>query len=80
MIQFELTYKTERGSQTSRMSSWLPGEGIVNAFGVDMYTLLCLKCITNKDLLYTTWISAQFCVAAWMGGEFGGEWNLYMYG
>ena len=47
---------------------------------MDMYTLICLKCITNEDLLYTTWISAQFCVAAWMGGEFGGEWNLYMYG
>ena len=31
----------------------------VREFGVDMYTLLCLKWITNKDLLYSTWISAQ---------------------
>ena len=28
---------------------------------------------TNKDLLYSTGNSAQCYVAAWMGGEFGGE-------
>ena len=39
-----------------------------------MYTLLYLKWITNKDLLYSTANSAQCYVAAWMGGEFGGEW------
>ena len=27
----------------------------------------------NKDLLYSTWNSAPCYVAAWMGGEFGGE-------
>ena len=27
--------------------------------------------ITNKDLLYSTWNSAQCCVADWMGGESG---------
>ena len=31
------------------------------------------KMITNKHLLYGTWNSAPCCVAAWMGGEFGGE-------
>ena len=30
------------------------GEGIVREFGIDMYTLLYLKQITNKDLLYST--------------------------
>ena len=49
-------------------------EGIVGEFGMDMYTLLYLKWITNKDLLYNTWNSAQCYVAALMGGEFGGEW------
>ena len=38
-----------------------------------MYTLLFLKWITNKDLLYSTGNSVQCYVAAWMGGEFGGE-------
>ena len=28
------------------------GGGIVREFGIDMYTLLYLKWITNKDLLY----------------------------
>ena len=39
-----------------------------------MYTLLYLKWITNKALLYSTWNSTQYYAAAWMGGEFGGEW------
>ena len=46
-------------------------EAIVREFGMDMYTLLYVKWITNKDLLYSTWNSAQCYVAAWMGGEFG---------
>ena len=49
------------------------GGGIVREFGMDTYTLLCLKWITNKDLRYSTWNSAQCYVAAWMGREFGGE-------
>ena len=36
------------------------------------YTLLYFKWITNKDLLYSTGNTAQYYVAAWMGGEFGG--------
>ena len=40
---------------------------------MDMYALLYLKWITNKDLLYSTGDSAQCYVAAWMGGESGGE-------
>ena len=35
------------------------GEGIVKDFRMDVYTLLYLKWITNKDLLYSTWNSAQ---------------------
>ena len=33
-----------------------------------------IKWITSKGLLYSTGNSAQCYVAAWMGGEFGGEW------
>ena len=40
---------------------------------MDWYTLLYLKWVTNKDLLYSTWNSAQFYVANWMGGESVGE-------
>ena len=35
------------------------GEGTVKEFGIDMNTLLYLKWITNKELLYSTWNSAQ---------------------
>lgn len=31
------------------------GEGAVRDFGMDMYTLVYLKWIANKDLLYSTW-------------------------
>ena len=34
------------------------GRGIVRDFGEVMYTLLYLKWITNKDLLYSMWNSA----------------------
>ena len=37
---------------------------------MDMYTLLYLKLITSKDLLCSTWNSAQ-CVVDWMGGVQG---------
>ena len=35
-----------------------------------MYELLDLKWITKKDLLYSTWNSAQYYTAARMGGGF----------
>ena len=53
-------------------------EGIGSEFERDMYTLRYLKWITNKDLLCITGNSAQCYVAAWMGGEFGGEW-MHVY-
>ena len=56
------------------------GEGIVRKFGMDMYTLLYFKWIANKDIGCSTWSSAQCYVAAWMGGEFGGEWiHVYVW-
>ena len=39
-------------------------EGIVREFEMDVYTLLYLKRITNKVLLYSTGNSAQCHVAA----------------
>ena len=54
-------------------------EGIVREFGTDMSTLPYLTCRTNKDLLDSTGNSALCHVAAWMGGEFGGEW-VHIYG
>ena len=56
------------------------GEEIVRELGMDVYTLLYLKHITNKNLLYSTQNCAQCYVAAWMGGDFGGEWiHVYIW-
>ena len=66
-------------SQTWRINLWLQElgrrreEGIVREFGMDRYTLLYLKSVTNKDLLYSPGNSAQCHVAAWMG--VGGVWG-----
>ena len=45
---------------------------------MDMYTLLYLEEITNKDLLSSTGNSGQCYVADWMGGSLGE--NGYIYG
>ena len=38
-------------------------------FGIDIYTLLCIKQVANKDLLYSTGNSTQYFVMAYMGKE-----------
>jgi len=40
---------------------------------MDMDTVLYLKWVTNKDLLYSTWNSDQCSVAGWMGRGVGGR-------
>ena len=47
---------------------------------MDGYTLLYLKWIFHEVLLYSTGTSAQGYVTAWMGGEFGENRYMYMYG
>ena len=56
------------------------GEGRVRDFGKVMCTLLYVKWISNKGLPNSPGHSAQCYVAAWMGGEFGGEWiHVYVW-
>ena len=56
------------------------GEETVREFGTDMYTLLYLKWITNKELLYGAWNYAQCSMAAYLGGEFEVEWiHVYIW-
>ena len=59
---------------SSVLKHLVQGEGIVREFGMDMYTLLYLKWITNKDLLYSTGNSTQCYEAAWTGEGIEGEW------
>ena len=53
-------------------------EGIIKEYGMDMYTLLYLKWITNKVLLGSTENSAQCYVTAWIGGSLGDNGYMYM--
>ena len=68
--------------EMTTVGACLPGggmmEGIVREFKMDIYTLLYFKWITNKDLLYSMWNSAQCYVAAMIGEELGGEW-IHVY-
>ena len=51
----ELTYITKhKETHRLRKRAILPGEGIVRELEVVMYTLMYLKWITNKELLYST--------------------------
>ena len=65
--------KQKQTPRLRKLTYGCQGEGTVREFGSDIYTLLYFKWITNKDLLYSTWNSAQCYVAAWIGGVFGGE-------
>ena len=76
-----ITEETKDGVEKREPLWLLQGGGsgewkwIVRDFGVDIYTLIYFKRITNKDLRHNTWNSAQCFVGAWMGGEFGREWT-----
>ena len=73
----ELT-RQKRDSQAENKLRIARREGIIRDFGKVMYTLLYIKWITNKNLLYSTWNSAQCYVLAWMEGKFAREW-IYAY-
>ena len=56
------------------------GEGIVREFGMDIYTLLYLKWINNKDLLYSTLNSVQIMWQPGWEGSLGENGYMYVYG
>ena len=56
------------------------GEGIVREFGIDMYTLLYLKWITNKDLLCSTVNSAHVMWQPGWEGGLGDSGYIYTHG
>ena len=73
MIQMNLQSRKKVTDLEKELMVARVGEGIFRGFGMDMYTLLYFKWVTDS-FLYCTGNSAQCCVAAWMGGELGGEW------
>ena len=74
----ELIYKREIELQMQQTNLWLPGGkaggGINWEIGIDIYTLLYIKQITNKDLLYSTGNSTQYSVVTYTGKESKKQW------
>ena len=76
----ELTYKTET-HRLRKQTHGCWGEGIVQDFGKVMYTLLYLKWMTSKNLLYIAQgtLLNVMCQPGWERG-LGKNGNMYMYG
>ena len=64
----ELIYETEIESKKQKINLWLPREKGIN-WETDIYTLLYIKLVTNKNLLYSTGNSSQYSVMTYMGEE-----------
>ena len=56
--------KHSKGNQRGKA-----GGGINQKIGINIYTLLYIKQITNKDLLYSTGNSTQYLVITYKGKE-----------
>ena len=76
----EFIYKTETDWHRKQTYSYQRGieDGTDWEFGIIRYTLLYIKYTTNKDLLYSTGKSTQYCVITCMGRESEKEW-IYVY-
>ena len=69
--------------ETHRLRKQIHGcqvEGIARDFEKVMSTLLYLKWITNENLLYSTWNSAQGYVQTGWERGLGENGYMYMYG
>ena len=55
------------------------GEQINQEFGIKMFTLLYIKQITNKDLVYSTGNFIQYAVITYNGQESKNLYVLYIY-
>ena len=75
----ELTYKTERDSQTWRTNLQRPGEGVYTECGINMDTLLYLKWIINKDLCIAHGTLLNFMLQSGWEGALGENGYMYMY-
>ena len=79
----ELIYKIETDSQTYGCHWKRMGDRVVREFGTDMYTLLYLRWITNKDLLYGRQNSVICDRVMWepgWEGNLGENGYMFIYG
>ena len=77
-----LSAKTKTELQVQKITcgdQGVSGKGMNWEIGIDTYTLLYSKQITNKDLLYSTGNSTQYSVMTYMGKESEINGDIYMY-
>ena len=67
-----------QNGHSKKQSQW--GKGIVREFGINMYTLLYLKRITNKDLPYSKETLLNVTWQPGWEGDLGEDGCMYMYG
>ena len=78
----ELIFNREIDTQAQKTNLWLSkgkGGGINQEFEINIYTLLYIKQVTNKDLLYSTGKYTQYLVATYKGKESGKNKNICIY-
>ena len=81
MVQMNLFTKQKQSQRHRKQTYSYWGEkreGINQEVGIDMFTLLNIKWITDKDLLYSTGNATQYLVMMYMGKQFLKEW-IYVY-
>ena len=81
MVQMNLFTKQKQSQRHRKQTYSYWGEkreGINQEVGTDMFTLLNIKWITDKDLLYSTENATQYSVMMYMGKQFLKEW-IYVY-
>ena len=75
-------YKAETDSQAQKTNLWLQkGKGgeINWEYGINRYTLLYIKQINNKDLLYSTGNYIQYLVINYKGKRIKKNIDTYIY-
>ena len=72
-----MTYLQSRNRHTDS-NIWVPKSGYGWEIGINIYTLLCIKQITNENLLYSPGNSTQCSVVTQMGRK-SKEEGIYVY-
>ena len=76
----ETRHRETHREQTYSSPGGEDGEGIVREFGADMYTLLYLKWIMNKDLLDSTGTLLNVTWQPGLKGSLGENRYTYIHG
>ena len=70
------SYKSEQQSISKSNFSW---GGIKWEVGINIHTVLYIKQISNKDLLYSRGKSTQYCVTTYMPKGYEKRMDMRMY-